>query len=569
MKQCLRKLLPATASIFLLLASGVGEAAYGQTFVHPGALSTQADFDRIKAKVATGDWPWYDSYVNLCNDGLTSLNWGWAPVNQIIRGSGAGNNFARSQKDAIAIYCLALRWRISGDNRYADKAIQGMDAWSSTMTLGCTGDNWGLASGLCGYEFAVAGETLRGYSGWSQTSIDNYKTFLGIFANQNLSYLSALSTHPRSNWPIDNMASLAACGVFCDNASWFNRVVDYYKQGGGVGATGNGQVDLWAWFLHPEGIVQMEESGRDQAHCADAIASMAVVCEIASHQGVDLYGYDNNRFLRGAEYFAKYNSGLDVPYTAYFNGAAWPGGYWESVLGAGSRGAFLPVFDMLNTHFVQKGIYAPYTAAYAASRRPTGNIGNWNSPDYLGYDTLTHYQDPPTTDLPPSGLLVNFDSRKATVSWFGSPRATGYNVKRATVTYVINVSFDSTDPVKAEQIANAFADKYLSEQLEAKFEATLKPIAKLALSAAGQPLLDFNSFFTHILAHEMSHGIGPHQMTVSGKQTTPRQELQVSVMHGDGSKSSFTARVRIDTLNELEYFRHGGILNYVLRNLAA
>ena len=40
-------------------------------------------------------------------------------------------------------------------------------------------------------------------------------------------------------------------------------------------------------------------------------------------------------------------------------------------------------------------------------------------------------------------------------------------------------------------------------------------------------------------------------------------------MHDDGSKSSFTARVRIDTLNELEYFRHGGILNYVLRNLAA
>ena len=46
------------------------------------------------------------------------------------------------------------------------------------------------------------------------------------------------------------------------------------------------------------------------------------------------------------------------------------------------------------------------------------------------------------------------------------------NVKRATVTYVISVNFDSKDPVKAEQIANTFADKYLSEQLEAKFEAT-------------------------------------------------------------------------------------------------
>ena len=34
------------------------------------------------------------------------------------------------------------------------------------------------------------------------------------------------------------------------------------------------------------------------------------------------------------------------------------------------------------------------------------------------------------------------------------------------------------------------------------------------------------------------------------------------------ARSSFTARVRIDTLNELEYFRHGGILHYVLRKLA-
>jgi aconitate hydratase len=40
------------------------------------------------------------------------------------------------------------------------------------------------------------------------------------------------------------------------------------------------------------------------------------------------------------------------------------------------------------------------------------------------------------------------------------------------------------------------------------------------------------------------------------------------VIHADGRESSFPARVRIDTLNELEYFRHGGILHYVLRGLA-
>ncbi|MDP9170540.1 MAG: hypothetical protein M3N54_07990 [Acidobacteriota bacterium] len=61
---------------------------------------------------------------------------------------------------------------------------------------------------------------------------------------------------------------------------------------------------------------------------------------------------------------------------------------------------------------------------------------------------------------------------------------------------------------------------------EAKFNATLLPISKSVLPAAAQPSLSFESFFTHILAHEMSHGIGPHQITAGGRQTTPRQELK-------------------------------------------
>jgi aconitate hydratase len=50
---------------------------------------------------------------------------------------------------------------------------------------------------------------------------------------------------------------------------------------------------------------------------------------------------------------------------------------------------------------------------------------------------------------------------------------------------------------------------------------------------------------------------------------TPRQTVEVQVTKADGASSTFTTRCRIDTLNELEYFRGGGILHYVLRNLAA
>ena len=63
---------------------------------------------------------------------------------------------------------------------------------------------------------------------------------------------------------------------------------------------------------------------------------------------------------------------------------------------------------------------------------------------------------------------------------------------------------------------------------------------------------------------------GSETFTIEGiASLAPRQQIEVKVARADGSASSFPARVRIDTLNELEYFRSGGILHYVLRNLAA
>jgi hypothetical protein len=61
---------------------------------------------------------------------------------------------------------------------------------------------------------------------------------------------------------------------------------------------------------------------------------------------------------------------------------------------------------------------------------------------------------------------------------------------------------------------------------EAKFRTTLTPIARRVLPAAAQADLSFESFFTHIVAHEMTHGIGPHQISVAGRATTPRQEIK-------------------------------------------
>jgi len=63
---------------------------------------------------------------------------------------------------------------------------------------------------------------------------------------------------------------------------------------------------------------------------------------------------------------------------------------------------------------------------------------------------------------------------------------------------------------------------------------------------------------------------GREKFTITGiADLKPRQDVEVKVTPDEGGEFAFTARCRIDTFNELEYFRSGGILHYVLRRLAA
>ena len=61
---------------------------------------------------------------------------------------------------------------------------------------------------------------------------------------------------------------------------------------------------------------------------------------------------------------------------------------------------------------------------------------------------------------------------------------------------------------------------------EAKFNKILRPIAAVAIDPAQASLVAFKPFFTHILAHELMHGLGPHNIVLGGRQTTVRQELK-------------------------------------------
>ena len=54
---------------------------------------------------------------------------------------------------------------------------------------------------------------------------------------------------------------------------------------------------------------------------------------------------------------------------------------------------------------------------------------------------------------------------------------------------------------------------------------------------------------------------------LSDHQAAPEDDRQVT--YGDGTVKNVPIVCRIDTLDELDYFKNGGILQYVLRDLAA
>jgi hypothetical protein len=66
----------------------------------------------------------------------------------------------------------------------------------------------------------------------------------------------------------------------------------------------------------------------------------------------------------------------------------------------------------------------------------------------------------------------------------------------------------------------------LKNNQQAKFDKVLVPISKVALAAADRGNVSFDAFFTHILMHELMHGLGPHDITTGGRTTTVRQELK-------------------------------------------
>jgi hypothetical protein len=375
--------------------SATGHTAARKAFVHPGLLHTAADFTRMRAKVHTRAKPWLAGWEKLVANGHSQSNWRPNPLATVVRGGGSGENYGTLYNDIHAAYQNALRWKITGNRAHGDAARDILNAWSATLTtLTGTADRF-IAAGVYGYQFANAAELMRGYPGFELGRFK--KMMLKVFYPLNNRFLTAHNgayiTNYWGSWDMLTMASILAIGILCDDHRKVNQAVAYFKHG-----AGNGSIGHAVPHLHAGGLGQWVESGRDQGHATLGIGLMAAFCEMAWNQGYDLYGYDHHRFLKGAEYVAKYNVGYEVPFTPYTwkYGApgVWSGSQTFTAASPASRGDVRPIWAMLYNHYVRrKRLHAPFLTSIAAKNRPEGGGGDYgpNSGgfDQLGFGTLT------------------------------------------------------------------------------------------------------------------------------------------------------------------------------------
>jgi len=420
------KLMMLGGLFFLLVASMLHPTASAQ-FIHPGGLHTQADLDRMKAKVATGAHPWIDDWNLLIVDPQAQTTYkGHSTTNM-------GSSRQNADLDAHAAYLNALRWYISGDTSFADAAVNLLNSWSSKVNVVPTGtDTPGLIA-IPIQDFNLAAEILRLYPGWNAADIQTFK-------NMNTNYLypvvnNFLTNHNGAcisnywtNWDASNIGALIAMGVFNDNTAWFDQGVAYYQNGPGTGSINNA-----VWVLYNNGALgQWEEAGRDQEHDQLGVGLLGYAAQTAWNQGVDLFGYNSNRLLAGAEYTAQYNMDLPVPYTTYEN-CLNVNNFTVSTNGRG-RLDDRPVWELLYNHYnVLQGVSTPNTKAMAELMRP-----EHGSTDHFGYGTLTFTLNDSVSPYPPApippaptGLAATASVSKVYLDWDRVPASNSYNVMRS------------------------------------------------------------------------------------------------------------------------------------------
>ncbi|MFM1733916.1 alginate lyase family protein [Bacteroides uniformis] len=371
------------ASVLVMLCSIFSAAA--RNFIHPGLLHSQDDLKRITRLVKENSYPAMGSYDLLRKVPGASFEYEMkGPFENISRAGKYGYTKAPCESDCNAAYYNALMWNITGDVRHADKAMEILRGYASTLQK-IYGPDDPLCAGLQGFMLINAAEIMR-YTyqdnqyvkGWSEADT---KSIEGMFRNVFLPVLTTFvqaKPYANGNWGGSVNKMVMAIGIFCNDEPLYNQAVDFFYNSRDNGSLPN--------YIAETG--QLQESGRDQAHCMLGVGVLAELAECAWKQGDNLYAALDNRIMKGYEYLSKVNLGYtDVPFEVWKDAT---GKYcnWQN-MGEAELGKFRAVFEIAYNHYVERrGIAMPYTEKVLKRIRPEGIEWTCDNP---GFGTLLFY----------------------------------------------------------------------------------------------------------------------------------------------------------------------------------
>ena len=398
-------------NVFLFVISLNASAA--SRFVHPGLLHSQDDINRIKKAVTEKEGPIYEGFKILLESPFSKMEYRMqGPVEEW--GRAPNINTGQAQNDAKAAYQNALMWAITGKQPHANKSIEILNAWAGKLKK-VSGIDGVLASGLQGFQFVNAAELVRyTNSGWTEVEA---KRCEASFKNAWLPTIEHYAYFANGNWETAALQTKMAIAVFCDDSELFEEAIRYSVNGCGNGSIPN-------MIVYSSG--QCQETTRAQHYAQLGIGLLTCAAEVAWQQGVDLYGWNNNRILKGYEYIARFGLGEEVPYRHYLDrtGKYGFGGrnnhYTE--ISKISRGDFWPIYERNYQHYAKRrGILAPYSKQVVEMKRPEGH-----SSDHVGLGTLSHFRTRISLKKPnhlpgiPAGLVARSTSNGISLTWVKS-----------------------------------------------------------------------------------------------------------------------------------------------------
>lgn len=377
-------------SIGALVSPGgaaASESAYHSGFVHPGVGLSAGQLHFIREQVREGAQSWAGAYQVMKSSNYASLSYVAQPRADVECGSYSNPNLGctEEREDAIAAYTDALMWTITHDHRYADKAIDIMDAWARTLQEH-TNSNAPLQSGWASASWARAGEIIRyTYDGWARDKLDRFATML---RDVYLPLVIQGAPDKNGNWELIMMDAAASISVFLNDRASFDQAVAiwrarvpayiYLSTDGplpnppprGTKTTPEQIIAYWqGQSTFVDGLAQ--ETCRDFGHTGWGIDAAARLAETGRIQGLDLYKEVEERMVKTLEFHAQYELGAVVP--------SWLcGGTVKTGLGDVLEVAY-------NEYHNRLGIPLPYTAQVIQRDRPGDTDDH-----YVAWETLTH-----------------------------------------------------------------------------------------------------------------------------------------------------------------------------------